>query len=178
MGHGSVGGERPPVVPDDDRIVPAPEGVVECVGITDQGADLVAAVRWDLRGSVSPQKGGDRMKSGCRESGQQEAPGVRRVGKSVKAQGKRTIFWTLIERGELKPVSCDLVLFHVELTHNPKRCHRRSRECEVLRGPAVLSVFGGSLPVMRGDYVLPVDLLRGRRPIDRRPGFRSSVAGG
>jgi len=30
---------------------------------------------------------------------------VRRVGKSVKAQGQRTICWPFIEGGELKPLA-------------------------------------------------------------------------
>ena len=85
MGHGGVGGQRPPVVADDDGIVGAPECRVERIGVTGQGADLVTAVGWDRGGGVAPQERRDGMESGRRQFREQESPRVGGVGKAVEA---------------------------------------------------------------------------------------------
>ena len=119
MGHGGIGGQRAPVVTDDDGVARAPERLVEQVGVTGQGADLVAAVGGNGGGGVAPQERRHGMEAGSGELGEQESPGMGGVGKAVEAQGQRPVGRALLEVGELHAVRRHDPLFHADLPYRP-----------------------------------------------------------
>ena len=108
----AVGGQRAPVVADEHRVLAATERLVQRVGVLDDRADLVAAVRGHLRGCVAAQEGRHRPEPCGRELGQQIAPGVCGVGEPVQAQCQRPVVGPVGEVGELQPVCGDGPLFH------------------------------------------------------------------
>ena len=91
VGHGGVGGDGAPVVADDDGVLAGAQGVVQCVGIPGQGANLVVAVGRNLGRAVAAEERGHGVVAGGGQLGQEVAPGVGRVGKPVETQGQGTV---------------------------------------------------------------------------------------
>ena len=91
VGHRAVGGQGAPVVPDQDGVVAAAEGLVQGVGVPHQGTHLVAPVGRERGRRVAPQERRHGVVAGRGQLGEQIAPGVRGVGEAVQAQGERPV---------------------------------------------------------------------------------------
>ena len=178
VGHGGVGGQRPPVVADDHGISRAARAPVQRVGVAGHGADLVVAVGGQRGGGVAPQEGGHGVVAGrrparaagsarygqCRGSRGGTGPAARRP---VPPRGRRTPpRW---------PSRC--VASMVTQRIAPGRWVSWKGGCDVLWRPGVVPLFGGSLPAIWGEHLVPGDRYRGGRAPHPRPGHGAAGPG-
>ena len=91
MGGSRIGEQRPPVVPDDDRIISATERFVQGAGVEGEGPGVVAPIDGNRSGGVAAQKRGDRVVTGIGQPGEKVPPGVGGVREPVEAERQGSV---------------------------------------------------------------------------------------
>ena len=107
MGGSRIGEQRPPVVPDDDRIISATERFVQGAGVEGEGPGVVAPIDGNRSGGVAAQKRGDRVVTGIGQPGEKVPPGVGGVREPVEAERQGSVLGAGGQVPELEAVGGD-----------------------------------------------------------------------